>query len=266
MTMARPAHTRLHERSTQTPALTWPVDPVLLLTATFLLVTGIVMVASASSEISARMHDAPFYHVRQAHRLCCVLRWAPPVLRSAYQFQLWQRLSWPLLAVGFALLVAVLIPGIGKTVNGSTRWISLGAFSLQGSEFVKLFSVVFMASYLVRYGDSVRERFAGFVKPIAIISALVLLLLGQPDFGASVVIMGTTLGMMFLAGASLAHFLPMIAAGRHRWCQFDCAATRTSRPSDCIYRSLGASVRGRLSAHAGIDRLWSRGVVRARSR
>lgn len=211
MTMARPASRRSHERSTPSPALTWPVDPVLLLTTTFLLVTGVVMVASASSEVSAKLYDAPVFMFVK-HMVYVGLAIGAAGVAISVPISLWQRLGWPLFAVSLALLVAVLIPGVGKTVNGSTRWISLGAFSIQGSEFVKLFVVIFMASYLARYGDSIRDRFAGFITPIVLVSVLVLLLLGQPDFGASVVIMGTTLGMLFLAGASLLHFVPMIAA------------------------------------------------------
>ena len=109
------------------------------------------------------------------------------------------------------MLIAVLIPGIGKTVNGSTRWIPLGFFTLQGSEFVKLFSVVYVAGYLVRHKDGLQERLVDFIKPLALIGLLVLLLLEQPDFGASVVIMAAVVAMIFLAGVPILHFMPLVS-------------------------------------------------------
>jgi cell division protein FtsW len=114
------------------------------------------------------------------------------------------------LLLSFALLIAVLIPGIGHTVNGSTRWISLGFFTIQGSEFVKLFSIVYIAGYLVRRKDDVQATLTGFIKHLMLIGLMVLLLLEQPDFGASVVIMAAVMGMIFLAGVPFAHFLPLI--------------------------------------------------------
>ncbi len=209
MTMARPARSRLN--AGEPTVFTWPLDPVLLLAAVFLLFSGIVMVASASVETSARLHNAEFFMFLK-HCVYVVLALGAGGLALSVPIAVWQRLAYPLLALSFLLLIAVLVPGIGKTVNGSTRWISLGAFSLQGSEFVKLFVVVFAAAWLVQFREEVTSGFVGFLKPLAIVSGLVLLLLGQPDFGASVVIMGTVLGMMFLAGVSLVHFVPTILA------------------------------------------------------
>ena len=103
----------------------------------------------------------------------------------------------------------VLIPGIGKEVNGSTRWIALGPFSLQGSEFVKLFVMVYMAGYLVRRKDEIESSLSGFAKPLLILSAMVLLLLGQPDFGAAIVIISAAIGVIYLAGVPYRFFLPV---------------------------------------------------------
>lgn len=211
MTMARPVSATRSTARTELPTLTWPLDPVILIASAVLLMTGIVMVGSASVEISARTHDAMFYMLLKHFVFVGIAICAGGVALSI-PIGVWHRLAFPLLALSFLLLAAVLVPGIGKTVNGSTRWISLGGFSLQGSEFVKFFAVVFAAAWLVRFNDEVRTKFVGFIKPLAIVAALVLLLLAQPDFGASVVIMGTVLGMTFLAGASLLHFIPTVLA------------------------------------------------------
>ncbi len=97
-------------------------------------------------------------------------------------------------------------PGVGKTVNGSTRWLPLGVFSLQVSEFAKLCMAIYLAGYLVRRGREVRESFRGFLKPIAVLSIASLLLLLEPDFGAAVILMSMGMGMLFLGGVRLGQF------------------------------------------------------------
>jgi cell division protein FtsW len=109
------------------------------------------------------------------------------------------------------LLMIVLVPGIGKEVNGATRWVALGPFSLQGSEFVKLFMMIYMAGYLVRRKEEIETSLFGFVKPLVLLMLIVFLLLGQPDFGAAIVIITAAIGMIFLAGVPYRFFLPLVA-------------------------------------------------------
>ena len=115
-----------------------------------------------------------------------------------------------LLMFALFLLILVLIPGIGKTVNGSTRWLPLGVFNLQVSELVKLFLLVYVAGYLVRHGEAVRKTMWGFLKPMMMVGLAGLLLLLEPDFGATVVIMSTVLGMTFLCGARFTQFFSFV--------------------------------------------------------
>jgi cell division protein FtsW len=122
----------------------------------------------------------------------------------------WEKSGMALLLFALFLLVLVLVPGIGKTVNGSTRWLPLGVFNLQVSELVKLFLVIYVAGYLVRHGDAVRSSLWGFLKPMLMVGLAGLLLLIEPDFGATVVIMGTVLGMTFLAGARFIQFISFV--------------------------------------------------------
>jgi len=119
-------------------------------------------------------------------------------------------LVWHCLIFSLFLLVLVLVPGIGKTVNGSTRWLPLGFINLQVSELVKLFLVIYVAGYLVRHGDAVRRSLWGFLKPMMMVGIAGLLLLIEPDFGATVVIMGTVLAMTFLAGARFVQFISFV--------------------------------------------------------
>jgi len=112
--------------------------------------------------------------------------------------------------VSYLLLVLVLIPGIGKSVNGSTRWINFGPINIQISEIVKVCAMIYVAGYLVRRVDEIRKSFWGFMKPVIVLSVMVLLLLKQPDFGAVVVIMTSVFAMLFLAGVKLSQFLMVI--------------------------------------------------------
>lgn len=189
----------------------FPLDQLVTTATVFLLLYGLIMVGSASTEVSDRLYGEPF-HLALKHGFYVVLSLGVGGLALLLPVQFWQRIDWVLLLLSFALLIAVLIPGVGRTVNGSTRWISLGFFTLQGSEFVKLFSIVYVAGYLVRRKDDVMQSIAGFVKPLMLIGLMVLLLLEQPDFGASVVIMAAVMGMIFLAGVPFRHFLPLITA------------------------------------------------------
>jgi cell division protein FtsW len=105
------------------------------------------------------------------------------------------------------LLIMVLIPGLGHTVKGSARWVGIGPFRIQASEIAKFVVVVYIAGYCFRRNEEIQKNLTGFIKPLGILGIISLLLLREPDFGATVVIMTTALGMMFLAGMRIQHFL-----------------------------------------------------------
>jgi cell division protein FtsW len=105
-----------------------------------------------------------------------------------------------------------MIPGIGREVNGAQRWLPLGVITLQPSEFAKLAVLLYAAGYLVRQEEAVRHHWSGLAKLIAILSVVAALLLLEPDFGATVIIVGVVVGMTFLAGAKLVYVLAMLAA------------------------------------------------------
>jgi cell division protein FtsW len=185
------------------------LDYILLMTAVALASLGLVMVASASITFADRDLGQPFYYaLRQVMYIGIGVLLAMPVYRL--RLALLQQAGPVLLVAALALLVAVLIPGIGREVNGSTRWISTGLFNLQVSEPAKLMILVYLAGYLARHGEELRERLSGFLKPMAVLSLAALLLLLEPDFGATVVLMATAMGMIFLAGVRLWHFTGML--------------------------------------------------------
>lgn len=185
------------------------LDPVLMIAFISLLTIGVIMVASSSISVAERNFSNPFYYLQR--QLVFV---AMGIFAAFFVFKIrlvhWEKSGQSLLLFALFLLVLVLIPGIGKTVNGSTRWLPLGIFNLQVSELVKLFIVIYVAGYLVRHGDAVRRSLWGFLKPMMMVGLAGLLLLLEPDFGATVVIMGTVLGMTFLAGTRFIQFVSFV--------------------------------------------------------
>ncbi len=186
-------------------------DPWLIGCTTALLGLGLVMVASASVAIADRELGRPlFYLWRQGLFVAAGLLAAAVVLRLPLAF--WRRAGGVLLLLGILLLGLVLVPGIGRVVNGSMRWIAMGPANLQPSELVKLFMTVYLAGYLVRRGEEVRASFSGFVKPMLVLVGIAGLLLLEPDYGATVVLFATVLGMLFLGGVPLLRFSGWVAA------------------------------------------------------
>ena len=188
----------------------YPLDPMISAIAVFLLFYGLIMVGSASLEIGARTYGNPFYLLTR-HAAYLVIAGGAAVFSVCIPIAAWEKSGAALLILSILLLVAVLVPGIGREVNGSTRWIGLGPFTLQGSEFVKLFVMVYIAGYLVRRKEEIETSLSGFAKPLVLLALIVLLLLGQPDFGAAIVIISAAIGVIFLAGVPYRFFLPLVA-------------------------------------------------------
>ncbi len=187
----------------------FPQDNWLLFTAITLLLTGFLMITSASMEVAGERYNNPFFFAYR-HLVFLGIGLAAALTCFLIPSKFWQKTGhWWLLMAGI-LLIAVLIPGIGREVNGSSRWISLGPINLQPSELVKLFFIMFLAGYLVRRLEEVRSHWRGFIKPLVVVSFFLLLLVLEPDFGAMVVLMGTMLGMMFLGGMRLLQFAVVI--------------------------------------------------------
>lgn len=192
--------------------LLWPFrteSTALMMSALALLAIGFIAMSSASVDYSAQTYGNPFFHVyRYLFHLALALLGAAVVYRVP--MATWQRTGWLWLLVGIAALVVVLIPGIGRSVNGARRWLALGPLTLQVSEFMKVCVILYLAGYLVRRHEEVRSRWSGFVKPMAVVFIITLLLMLEPDFGATVVTVGTAFGLLFLAGVRLWQFLLVI--------------------------------------------------------
>lgn len=187
-------------------------DPYLLGAVAFLVLFGLVMIYSASIAIARQTTGDPAHFLlHQAANVVIAALAATVILRTRLAF--WREAGPYLLLCGLGMLVLVLIPGIGEKINGSSRWINLRLLSVQPSEFLKLFAVVYVAGYLTRRRDQLTNFVRGVVMVGLVLGVLGILLLKEPDFGTTVVISATVLGMMFLAGVSVWHFLAFTTAG-----------------------------------------------------
>jgi len=178
------------------------------LTVTVALLTlGFVMMTSAS----VHLHGGGFYFARhQVFHLILGLVAAAGVWMVPLSW--WQRLGPFLLLLGFVLLLAVKIPGLGVSVKGSSRWLDLGLFRLQVSEPFKWLSVVYLAGYIVRHGEELRVHSVAMLRPLLLLGVAAALLLWEPDLGAALVLLATAVGLLFLAGGRLLPFLLILAA------------------------------------------------------
>ncbi len=186
-------------------------DHALLVSILVLGLFGAAMIGSASMAFAAENYGNPFFFLtRQLFFLGIGCFFG--VLTFRLPLAVWEKYGPHLIITSLVFLLLVLIPGIGKEVNGSRRWIDVGLFTIQVSETVKLFVIVYLAGYLVRRGYLVQTTFGGFFRPLALICVAGGLLLVEPDFGAAFVIVTTAVIMLLVAGVRFSQFLAIAAA------------------------------------------------------
>ena len=184
-------------------------DPTLAWAALLLLAIGLVMVYSASiatAEASAYTGYRPWYFLAR-HALFIAAGLTAGLIAFQVPVKVWRALAPYLFVAGAALLIAVLVPGVGRAINGSKRWLTLGVLNLQPSEFMKLFVVLYASSYAVRRAAFLHAEqplkqtlLRGFLPLLAVMIGIGALLLHEPDFGACVVIVAIAFGILFLGG------------------------------------------------------------------
>ena len=187
------------------------IDRTLVFAGVSLMVIGYLMVSSASLHLGARLTGNLFhYPVRQLIHITL------GVMAGFFVYMIpmavWEKAGPALFVVGLIFLVIVLIPGVGIKVNGSMRWLSLAGVRIQVSELVKLTVVIYMASFVTRHHDFVKESAYGLLRPLLLLSSACVLLLLEPDMGSAVVILTIAMGIMFLSGARLQQFIILIVA------------------------------------------------------
>jgi cell division protein FtsW len=188
-------------------------DQSLVWTAVLLIGLGLVMVYSASiaiAEGSRVTGNQPTYFLVR-HGLFVAVSLAAAVAAFQIPLRWWQRAAPFLFLFGVGLLVLVLVPGVGREVNGSQRWISLTVVTVQPSELMKLFAVLYAADYTVRKAAHMASFRRGFLPMFIVMLVVGGLLLREPDFGAFVVITVIALGILFLGGMNWKLFAGLFA-------------------------------------------------------
>jgi len=183
-------------------------DPLLIGPALALISVGLVAIASASIEYGDWHFSNPWHHSIR-HGIYLAIATVTALIVYRVPLEVWQRTSGAWLLLAFVLLLLVLVPGIGRNVNGSQRWLPIGPLTLQPSEVAKFALVLYISGFLVRHNELVRTHWQGLAKPVLVLALVAFLLLLEPDFGATVICAGTIFGMLFLAGARL-HYVVML--------------------------------------------------------
>ena len=185
-------------------------EQLLLISAVSLLCIGLLTVSSASMVIAEEKFANTFHFVIR-HGISIFIAVCCAVLAYQVPMRLWERASSMLFF--FAVLMLMLVLVVGNTVNGSTRWVSLGVMNFQPSEIAKIFVLIYMASFIVRKKDEVQGQIAGILKPTAILFLPAVLLLLEPDFGSVVVLSIATFVMLFMGGVKVRYFALLVLAG-----------------------------------------------------
>ncbi|PCJ31622.1 MAG: putative lipid II flippase FtsW [Gammaproteobacteria bacterium] len=177
-------------------------DRNLMLIVMTILALGLVMVGSASINNAADKLGQPFFYFNRQVIFAVIgimIAWTI----SSIRLSVWQQNAPALLMIGVILLILVLIPGIGREVNGSKRWLPLGPVNVQVAEIIKLTAIIYIADYLQRHRGQLKGSFFKIFAPLVLIAVAAGLLIVQPDLGSVVVILSTVLTMLFLGGARL---------------------------------------------------------------
>jgi len=183
-------------------------DPWLLGAGIALACTGVVMVGSAA--VAGAGMDVGPWHFLTRHALFLAGGLVLAAIAMRTELKTIEQHSQLLLLACFALLLLVFVPGLGSSVNGAQRWINLGISKFQVVEAVKVLYIVWLASYLKRYIEDVADNWYAMLKPVGVVIALVGLLMLQPDFGSSVLLLGITICMLLLGGAPIRRIIPPI--------------------------------------------------------
>jgi len=172
---------------------------------------GLIMLTSTTIDIAYRLHADDFFYVKK-QLVFMSLGLASIIVVARVRLGIWERLGPLLLCLVIVLLFLVLVPGMGRTVNGSTRWLMVGPLGLQVSEFAKVAMIIYLSGYLVRHADNVETKLTAFLSPMTVLGLVILLLMLEPDFGSAMVFIVMMFGMMFLSGARILPLMSLIGA------------------------------------------------------
>ena len=203
-----PARSAAGRLARQASAPARELDLLLIWSTVALLLLGLVMVYSASIAIAegSRFTGHQSHYFLMRHAVFLAVGIGLGLVSFQFSMARWQQLAPALFVAGVVLLVVVLIPGVGREVNGAQRWLSLGPVNMQPSELMKIFAALYAADYTVRKLDVMGSFIKGFLPMLVVILFVGFLLLREPDFGAFVVITTIAFGVLFLGGLNVRVF------------------------------------------------------------
>ena len=179
-------------------------DIIYLLTVLVLCLFGIVMISSSSMVLSMERYGTNYHYVlRQIGSL--VIGLILMFITYSIDYRNWKKLALWLFLANIVLLLLVFIPGIGHKIGGASRWIGFGNFLFQPSEIVKLSFIIYLAAWLDKKGENIKQFLRGFLPFAILILFISFLIMKQPDLGTMLVIAGTAAVMFFISGADLWH-------------------------------------------------------------
>jgi cell division protein FtsW len=187
-------------------------DFILFFAVIALLSFGVVMVYS-SSAVSAYVNFNDSYYFLKRQIIWVTLGVAAMLLTLNMDYHVWRKYATPTLILTIVLLILVLIPGLGKVVNGARRWLGFGSLYLQPSEIAKLSMVLFSSASLARNQDKIASFIKGVVPQLLILLVVFGLILKEPDLGTALAIGGTIFMLLFTAGAKLSHLTSLGIVG-----------------------------------------------------
>ncbi|MFD0965629.1 putative lipid II flippase FtsW [Seminibacterium arietis] len=183
-------------------------DRALLWLFIILLMIGLIAVSSASIPVGVRLFDDPFYFAKR-DGVYVLMSIAVCYFFLNVPISVWEKYYGWFFWAAFILLILVLLPGIGREINGARRWIPLQIFNFQPAEFAKLALTCFLASYFTRRYNEVRSKKLSAFKPMIVMGIFGGLLILQPDLGSTVVLFIITFGLLFIAGAKFGQFIAL---------------------------------------------------------
>ena len=173
-----------------------------LLSATFILVgLGLLMIFSATVQSSSGL----LYLKRQI--LFMVAGAGLMTMASKMPYRYWKKLALPLMGITLIAVALTLIPGVGHRINGATRWLRVGGFSLQPTEFLKIILVIVLAASLSKKQERMRQFKIGILPHLILVGIICIMVNNQPDFGTTMILAMVTWIMLFIGGAKLWHLL-----------------------------------------------------------
>jgi cell division protein FtsW len=193
-------------------AATRSYDHLILISTLILLALGLTMVFNASTVMAQSQYQDPYFFIKRQF-FYALLGIAALFLGYSIDYHRYQRLAYPFLFLSLLCLILVFVPGIGGKVRGAARWLKLGPFTLQPSEFAKLAMALFMAYSLTKKQEKMKHFSIGFLPHMIVAGIFIILVALEPDFGTAITIAAIVFTMLFIGGTRLTHILLALGSG-----------------------------------------------------